>query len=104
MSRWAMVLVGAWVLWNQTWLTDTKGSDQSWTPLGGFEGRRECIAEQQKHRQNAQLVPLVKGGEKAIQTIPNEFGAMNVFRDGTSTENYFICLPDTIDPRAPRAK
>ncbi len=100
MSRWALVVLGAWVLWQHNVVAREKRAEESWFPLGGFESRAVCVAEQEKHIREVQSYGV---GAKDIQTVPHELGADTVFKGGMVLSNQFICLPDGTDPR-PRGK
>jgi len=70
----------AWVLWQR----EISGKpDGVWVPREGFKDVAECKALESKadHRYNPQT--------KTMEPIPG---------------GHTICLPDTIDPRGPKAK
>jgi hypothetical protein len=96
MSRWALLVVGAWVLWQHNVVARERQAEENWWPLGGFEGRAECVTERDKHIRD---VRSYGASLKDIQTVPNEWGADTVFKGGTVLSNQFICLPDWTDPR-----
>ena len=77
----------AWVLWQQT-LTDNPAAppDGFWTPRDSFTSNRPCAT--MADSMNAKAVS------------PEGRRGPTGFRSTT----FFVCLPDTIDPRAPKAK
>ena len=70
----------AWVLWQRD---ITENPDGVWVPREGFKNVAECKALESKadHRYNPQT--------RTMEPIPG---------------GHTICLPDTIDPRGPKAR
>jgi hypothetical protein len=76
----------AWVLWQQT-LTDAPGAplDGFWTPRDSFTTNRPCASLVES--MNAKGAPEGRRGPA-----------------GYRSTTFFVCLPDTVDPRAPKGK
>jgi hypothetical protein len=83
-TRAVLLLAGAWVLWLADY--DFKGEPQrisEWQPLGGYPTYELC--EQATVSHSLREIARFKTSEKSTASISQ-------------------CLPDTIDPRAPKAK
>jgi hypothetical protein len=68
------ILYCAWILWQMVNHIDKH------MPMGGYENREECL--QKSEQANSRLEPDA----------------------AKRTTIVFICLPDTVDPRAPRTR
>jgi hypothetical protein len=89
---------GAWVLWDETWLTAVKsGRDgpKRFEVVAGFSTVKECEAARVTF-----LVQYGSGPTVPVVTKPltdqDMKGALNNVRP--------FCLPDTVDPRGPKVK
>ena len=75
-----ILLATAWVLWAQQ---DFGMFTSDWQPIEGFSTYEQCTQAERSSFTNNQK--QFKGGK-------------------TESEAIFKCLPDTIDPRAPKSK
>ena len=86
----------AWVLWEHawkdaSWWTQLVSTGEHWTPIGAVTTRAECEKGQGDFdRQYRRL------GEILATTNPAAVDR--------SKHTAWICLPDTVDPRGPKAK
>jgi hypothetical protein len=78
---------GAWVLWER-WFIEEKGD--SWTALGSEVSQWAC--NRASGREYAQAVR--KGVERNGRAL----------KVNDQTFIFYACLPDTVDPRAPKGK
>ena|SRR6266446_2905180 len=78
----------AWVLWDQI-------NMQSWTPSGGFPDEGQCRARLEKELDSS--VSQYPGSRRVGDAADLETASGKLFVK-------FICLPDTVDPRGPKAK
>ncbi len=107
-SRWALVLLGAWVLWNEvTTAGHEKQQDGSllfqsetrWIVIDGFDTSRECLREREAILVEREANARKKGdkAERSGNILIQDLGSAAI-------SLRYICLPDTIDPRAPKSK
>ena len=103
MSRWALVLVAVWVLWaHETTGVKHDGAwdtiDGEWTAHSEFKSLSECQA---KMRAVLERQPTpgweVTTRLSGIRGEKRNDGAMTVIET-------YKCLPETMDPRGPKAK
>ena len=97
---WAATAQGecAWVMWDGT--TVLQGApEKEWTPLGAFPTHDRCQAS---HRLTVDgyLKKVRDMGSQATR-VGNEIVVSGA---GPSVSHEFICLPDAVDPRGPKAK
>ncbi len=88
----------AWVLWAK--IEDMKPGSGVWDIQAGYTGRAECIRER-KVISNARVQDWIKrSGQQHVKVEPVSEDALSLLfsKDELATV-YFICLPDTIDPR-----
>jgi hypothetical protein len=81
-----------WVLWSS--LASSGGGGTGWDIIQAVESRPTCETfVAQKLQSLAKTGADVSGG---LVTLKNDDGKTSVLR--------FLCLPDTIDPRAPKGR
>lgn len=88
-----MPVICAWVLWKQGVL----GTSEQWRLFEAVPTREECLNHGQKEYLANVMFP--DPGTK----ITNENYEYLAFTSGEARIAY-KCLPDTVDPRAPKAK
>ncbi len=85
----------AWVLWQQV---GDVGGVQTWSPLRAQDAKLECGADREQL-----MSRMVVSKTPGIQVTRVGETLMIVTRDRVTSYS-FTCLPDTIDPRGPKAK
>jgi hypothetical protein len=84
---------GAWVLWSSGGMTGL------WIPAGGYERQGPCVsaakelAARHNHPSNGPV--YVYGGV---------YTATQGQKGGVTSTMSYMCLPDTMDPREPKAR
>jgi hypothetical protein len=79
----------AWVLWEHVWYTGAKsylpGYSQTWTPTGAVAKQGDC--------------------ERGQTSMERQWSALAKLAppDDPDRSVQWVCLPDTVDPRAPKA-
>ena len=82
----------AWVLWSER--TSAEGASPAWTVQAGFHSPSQCRNGAWKAAGYTDRVP-----RPVITQTARGPSVVTGRRDGESTTTY-ICIPDTIDPRA----
>ena len=78
-----MSLLCAWVLWSKGYSFDPKTlMEERWSVIEAYEAKKECSTQAQKVEDEKR-----REAEKK----------------GRSRLSHYECLPDTVDPRAPKA-
>ncbi len=88
----------AWVLWAK--IEDIKPGSGVWDIQAGYTGRAECIRER-KVISNARVQDWIKrSGQQHVKVEQVSEDALSLlFSKDELVTVYFICLPDTLDPR-----
>lgn len=92
----------AWVLWSQTstFGKQPRGSVGDWVVQGAHASMKAC--EQTKE---LQLTTLVKhGATRGTDPLLTDSATRKDAALDTTFFSRFMCLPDTVDPRAPKAR
>jgi hypothetical protein len=101
----------AWVLWKDAFLGVAPVRPlRTWTADGAWPGEAECRDKMRERIQLAQPPSeQLRQYELTFKTIVSEDQYTTVGEDETGQRRLlitvqFLCLPDTIDPRGPKAK
>jgi hypothetical protein len=91
----------AWVLWAHAAIEAPYPSGivvEPWRPIGGWGTRSDCEANKS--------VAAKRHQEAGASREPKQLSAlvMGEYSDETKTIVELVCLPETVDPRAPRAR
>jgi hypothetical protein len=113
--RWPALLHGivwAWVLWQRAEFSALQPGPQSKespermsTPYGTFGTVQECETAKVKLFQDTskQFEPSAANQTvESLNTVPNEMILITFRGRGGSVALQFRCLPDSVDPRAPK--
>ena len=101
MTRWCAILMLAWIAWQHS-VFQSKGLDE-WTPAGATETSEEC--KQAAVTASGNAVHKVREQNEKGTTITQTGAVIEmVFASGEKASIAFVCLPDTVDPRAPKGK
>jgi hypothetical protein len=76
-KKWLILLAGAWVLWSRSLILGAGSSFNGWEVVDAFPSYERC-----------------EDRAKALDRRVN--------REKEKSTASFVCLPDTIDPRAPK--
>src|SRR5262245_5035087 len=80
----------AWVLWEHVWYTGAKsvrpGYGQTWTPTGAVAKQADCERGQASMEQQWSALAKLNPPDDADKSVQ------------------WMCLPDTVDPRGPKAR
>ena len=83
----------AWVLWDGQ-LSNVPGHDMLWSINGTYSTAKDC---------NGDLATLLVVKKKGGDEVSDLQAGTALYRRG-ETRGYLHCLPDTVDPRGPKAK
>jgi len=86
----------AWVLWERTWIDRSRwtwliASREYWTPIAAVATRQQCEKEQ---------VDQTRAYSKLAEVLTTTDPPL----DDPSEHTAWVCLPDTVDPRAPKRR
>src|SRR5262249_4067004 len=98
----------AWVLWQKSFSRDPQGPAELWVVVNAHDNHKVC---------GATLVDEVAKSERlsraALRVFPSAGAEVTVGKNWVSEHKpedsswltfQFFCLPDTVDPRGPKAK
>ena len=123
--RWASVIVAfylltsaatasaecAWVLWEQTttWKASPKNVEETqWAPVTAASAQPSCESSKANRvRETARKISSARRPKDTIMPIDDDSVMWSWEEaDGTKGAQFFrfLCLPDTVDPREPKAK
>jgi hypothetical protein len=109
-NRWALVLLGGWMLWYQVGTTTIVEEEphirqeSKWGVLSTFETQHECgvtallVMDDQEDR----ALREGRSYERSQNLITERFHPRTFGRYAVVSR--YLCLPETIDPRAPKTK
>jgi len=80
----------AWVLWSGLW---GDGAHIEWQANSGFPTQKECMTT---------LLHGLKSWKQQGAKVDGSY--VKMAKGGVLVQMQFHCLPDTVDPRAPKAK
>ena len=83
----------AWVMWDGQ-LPRVPGLDMSWTILGTYLALKEC--------KDDLAVRVIVQKRRGDEVTESQSGTV-LYKNG-DTRGYLHCVPDTMDPRGPKAK
>jgi hypothetical protein len=91
--RQAVILVGcAWILWGMTQAIETSGITEKWSMVEAYQDQATC------ERVGRESTAYSK--QQFHDTSTNPFTVLKL--GNVNALMYYKCIPDTIDPRAPR--
>ena len=85
----------AWVLWSNSVALTATGSSMSWAVRRGFQTASDC--DKGAELEATDYAQATRG---SVTKAPRGPSVMNLGLGAVD----FVCLPDTVDPRAPKTK
>ena len=110
---------GAWLLWSQDVATEPElvpVDSEAWRRIGDFDSKSACFLDAStKAEDQARILRSSEGADSDRRTEVQRLGlgadhlaVKSMFTgglfDGARMWTFYKCLPDTVDPRGPKAR